>query len=68
MNNTFVDLLPFAIIYITLYWVIIPRINGKWPRIGMALFLLIPASILAANSGAIFGKIVYYFSNLFSTQ
>ena len=41
--SPFLYLIPLALIYTVLFWIIIPRISGKWPKI-VAAIILIPVA------------------------
>ena len=62
--NTFIDLIPFALIYATLCWIILPPISRKGLRWLIALALIYPAFFLASKSEAFFAKFLYFFKNL----
>jgi hypothetical protein len=63
--NTFIDLIPFILIYATLCWIILPGLTNKATRWLIALVLIYPSFYLGDKSEIILTKILAFFKNLF---
>ena len=62
----YLNLIPFSLIYILLFWLIIPQLSGRWLKVLIAI-ILIPASfVLAGYVDMYLPRLVYNISQWFS--
>ncbi len=61
----YINLLPFSLIYILLFWLIIPQLTGRWLKVIIAIILIPVAFALAGYVDMYLPRLVYSINRWF---
>ncbi len=64
--SQYLNLVPFSLIYILLFWVIIPKLSGRWLKVVIAIILIPVSFVLAGYVDMYLPRLVYNISHWFN--